>query len=125
MIVNLFQQLLDAEHLEDELVGAELLEDVPLPEGGDHRAVEAFPRHVVQTLPIGEVFKLVSRVFLVLDLLLYIFVCLLKAYLESVPAGGKLLPVVDPEHPLLPVQPFSRCQRSVRNQIVRNNLIKM
>ena len=54
MVVNLFQQLLDAEDLEDELIGAELFEDVPLAEGGDHRAVEAFPRHVVQTLTIGD-----------------------------------------------------------------------
>ena len=47
VIVNLFQQLLDAKHLEDELVGAELLEDVSLAEGGDHRAVQALPRHMV------------------------------------------------------------------------------
>ena len=63
--------------------------------------------------------------FLVLDLYacLGLFVCL-KAHLESVPAGGKLLPVVDPEHPLLPVQPFSGGQRSVRNKIVRYSLFK-
>ena len=54
VIANLFQQLLDAENLEDELVGGELFEDVPLAERGDHRAVEAFPRHVVQTLTIGD-----------------------------------------------------------------------
>ena len=53
VIVNLFQQLLDAEHLEDELISGELLEDVPLTEGGDHRAVEAFPWHVLQALTIG------------------------------------------------------------------------
>ena len=47
VIVNLFQQLLDAKHLEDELVGAELLEDVSLAERGDHRAVQALPRHMV------------------------------------------------------------------------------
>ena len=52
MIVNLFQQLLDAKHLEDELVGAELFEDVSLAEGGDHRAVQALPRHMVQTLQL-------------------------------------------------------------------------
>ena len=52
MIVNLFQQLLDAEHLEDELISGELLEDVSLPEGGDHRAVEAFPGDVLQALTI-------------------------------------------------------------------------
>ena len=54
VIANLFQQLLDAENLEDELVRGELFEDVPLAERGDHRAVEAFPRHVVQTLTIGD-----------------------------------------------------------------------
>ena len=58
VIVNLFQQLLDAEHLEDELISGELLEDVSLPEGGDHRAVEAFPRDVLQPLTIGEAVKL-------------------------------------------------------------------
>ena len=77
VIVNLFQQLLDAEHLEDELVGAELLEDVPLAEGGDHRAVEAFPRHMVQTLTIGEAVKLA---FLVLDSCAWaLFVCLFES----------------------------------------------
>ena len=54
VIANLFQQLLDAENLEDELIVTELFEDVPLAERGDHRAVEAFPRHVVQTLTIGD-----------------------------------------------------------------------
>ena len=40
---NLFQQLLDAKHLEDQLIGTELFEDVSLTEGGDHRAVQALP----------------------------------------------------------------------------------
>ena len=50
MLGNLFQQLLDAKHLEDQLIGTELFEDVSLTEGGDHRAVQALPRHMVQTL---------------------------------------------------------------------------
>ena len=40
-------------------------------------------------------------------------------YLESVPTGGELLPVVDPEDPLLPVQPFSGGQRSARNVVTK------
>ena len=40
---NLFQQLLDAKHLEDQFIGTELFEDVSLTEGGDHRAVQALP----------------------------------------------------------------------------------
>ena len=37
------------------------------------------------------------------------------AHLERVPAGGKLLPVVDLEDPLLPVQPLRRRQGSAKN----------
>ena len=59
------------------------------------------------------------------SLCLFSFLFVFKGHLESVPAGGELLPVVDPEHPLLPVQPFSGGQCSVRNQIVRYNLFKM
>ena len=54
MLGNLFQQLLDAKHLEDQLIGTELFEDVSLTEGGDHRAVQALPWDMVQTLELGR-----------------------------------------------------------------------
>ena len=39
------------------------------------------------------------------------------AHLERVPAGGKLLPVVDLEDPLLPVQPLRRRQGSAKKYL--------
>ena len=77
VIVNLFQQLLDAEHLEDELISGELLEDVSLPEGGDHGAVEAFPRDVLQALTIGALGQIGLSWYLVYMLVWTFFVCCL------------------------------------------------